>query len=93
MSLTINLGMEDFKTLREEHRVYIDKTGFIRNLFAAGTDDDTNTTNSSDGQVYQGDAQVTLITRSRRFGKTLTLSMLKYFLEMDYQTLNRKLLY
>ena len=23
MSLTINLGMEDFKTLREGHRVYV----------------------------------------------------------------------
>ena len=85
MSLTINLGMEDFKTLREGHRVYVDKTVFIQNSFAAGTEDDTNTTNDSEEMISQGDAQVTLITRPRRFGKTLTLSMLKYFLEMNYQ--------
>ncbi|MGN1356104.1 MAG: AAA family ATPase, partial [Succinivibrionaceae bacterium] len=85
MSLTINLGMEDFKTLREGHRVYVDKTVFIQNLFAGCTDEDTNTTNDSEEMISQGDSQVTLITRPRRFGKTLTLSMLKYFLEMNYQ--------
>ena len=36
-------------------------------------------------------AEVTLITRPRRFGKTLSLSMLKYFFSLEGAEENRKL--
>ena len=36
-------------------------------------------------------AKVTLFTRPRRFGKTLTLSMFRYFLSIDHAEENRKL--
>ena len=36
-------------------------------------------------------AQVTLFTRSRRFGKTLTLSMMRYFLDIEGAETNRPL--
>lgn len=35
--------------------------------------------------------KVTLLTRPRRFGKTLTMSLLKYFFEIDHAEENRKL--
>ena len=77
----ICIGEEDFKKLRTENRVYVDKTRFIKNLFGYYDGDENN-----DGSSYSGgDSYVTLITRPRRFGKSLTLSMLKYFLEMNYQ--------
>lgn len=39
----------------------------------------------------QSHAQVTLFTRPRRFGKTLTMSMLRYFLDIDGAEEHRKL--
>ena len=36
-------------------------------------------------------SKVTLITRPRRFGKTLTLSMLRYFFTLEEAEENRKL--
>lgn len=33
--------------------------------------------------ILNGDAKVSLITRPRRFGKTLNMSMLRYFLDCD----------
>lgn len=34
---------------------------------------------------WEADDKVTLITRPRRFGKTLTMSMLEKFFSVDYQ--------
>jgi hypothetical protein len=41
--------------------------------------------------LIDGHSQVTLITRPRRFGKTLSLSMLKYFFSLEGAEENRKL--
>ncbi|SDB36462.1 PD-(D/E)XK nuclease superfamily protein [Butyrivibrio sp. INlla16] len=41
--------------------------------------------------LIDGHSDVTLITRPRRFGKTLTMSMLKYFYDNDNVAENRKL--
>ena len=43
------------------------------------------------GAFLKGHAKVTLFTRPRRFGKTLTLSMLRYFLDIEHADENRKL--
>ena len=52
MARTVAIGIQDFKTFRENNYFYVDKTAFIREWWESG------------------DA-VTLITRPRRFGKTL----------------------
>ncbi|MGN1356472.1 MAG: AAA family ATPase [Succinivibrionaceae bacterium] len=77
----VRIGEEDFKKLRTENRAYVDKTPFIKELFGYQDEDKTQDRSS----YVAGDSCVTLITRPRRFGKTLTLSMLKYFLELNYQ--------
>ena len=59
-------GEEDFETLREQGIYYVDKTQYLKPLFA-GTDSRF------------------LLLRPRRFGKTLTMSTLRRFLEMDYR--------
>lgn len=43
------------------------------------------------GAFLKGHAKVTLFTRPRRFGKTLTLSVLRYFLDIEHAEENRKL--
>ena len=42
-------------------------------------------------ELLDAHGAVTLITRPRRFGKTLTLSMLQYFFDMEHAEENRKL--
>jgi len=60
MKKVIATGIQDFESLRMNHRFYVDKTDFIR-------------------EWWNGGDAVTLITRPRRFGKTLNLSMLNCF--------------
>lgn len=43
------------------------------------------------GEFLRQRASVTLITRPRRFGKTMTLSMLRYFLDIEHAEENRAL--
>ena len=43
------------------------------------------------GAFLKNHAQVTLFTRPRRFGKTLTLSMMRYFLDIEGAETNRPL--
>ena len=43
------------------------------------------------GAFLKNHAKVTLFTRPRRFGKTLTLSMLRYFLDIEHAEENKKL--
>ncbi len=57
-----NLGVSDFKRLRQNNHYYVDKSHFI-------------------GEVLNTPYQVLLLPRPRRFGKTLNLSMLRYFFE------------
>lgn len=42
-------------------------------------------------ELIEGHSQVTLITRPRRFGKTLAISMLKYFFDINNAQSNKKL--
>ncbi len=79
MKFEVMAGEEDFKALRDHCIAYVDKTSFIEKLFAAPKN------GSRSGSTNTATGKVTLITRPRRFGKSLTLSMLKYFLEMNYQ--------
>ena len=65
MGRTVNIGCQDFETIRRGNYFYIDKTSFIREWW------------------NQGDT-VTLITRPRRFGKTLNMSMVEQFFSVGY---------
>lgn len=56
------IGESDFRNLRRQNFVYVDKTAWIR-------------------EILLGGAVATLFTRPRRFGKTLNLSSLRYFVE------------
>ena len=66
MKREIAIGIQDFVSLRENQRFYVDKTEFIR-------------------EWWNGGDVVTLITRPRRFGKTLNMSMLNCFLSNKYE--------
>ena len=59
----ITIGSEFFRRIREEHTLYVDKTGLIEELL-------------------RNKAEVSLITRPRRFGKTLTMTMLRDFFDI-----------
>ena len=56
------IGRSDFKCLRQENYIFIDKSLFIK-------------------EIIEEDAQIVLLPRPRRFGKTLNLTMLKLFFE------------
>lgn len=60
--LNFQVGISDFKKIRENDYYYIDKSGLIKEL------------------LKRESAEVTLITRPRRFGKTMGMSMLAHFL-------------
>ena len=64
-NMIVNLGIQQFDTLMEEQKFYVDKTGLIREWLEYGS-------------------SVTLITRPRRFGKTLNMSMLECFFSKRY---------
>ena len=59
------IGYEKFDELRNDKKIYIDKTSHLNKLL--------NT------------AKVSLLLRPRRFGKTLSMSMLENFLELNYK--------
>ncbi len=65
-NILVNLGEQRFDRLREEKKLYIDKTDFIR-------------------EWWENSSIVTLITRPRRFGKTLNMSMLECFFSNRYE--------
>lgn len=56
------IGIQDFRSLREQNAYYVDKTQMIE-------------------EFLESWYQVTLVTRPRRFGKTLNMSMLAEFLD------------
>ena len=70
-----NSGVEDFALLRQEGDIYIDKTLYLKEIYAQYAKPDGKPTHD----------MVLLFTRPRRFGKTLTLGMLKNFFELNYQ--------
>ncbi|MDO5425908.1 MAG: AAA family ATPase [Eubacteriales bacterium] len=65
MRPVISIGNQDFQSIRENQRFYVDKTALIKEWW-------------ENGDV------VTLITRPRRFGKTLNMSMLEQFFSNQY---------
>ena len=70
-----NSGLENFDELRDDAGIYIDKTAYLKEIYAQYIKPDGKPTID----------KVLLFTRPRRFGKTLTLSMLKNFFELNYQ--------
>lgn len=64
MKPVISIGNQDFRSIREKNRFYVDKTSFIK-------------------KWWESDDVVTLITRPRRFGKTLNMSMVKQFFSIS----------
>ncbi|WP_286906814.1 AAA family ATPase [Clostridium sp. UBA1652] len=58
----IPIGISDFKKLRGEDYLFVDKTLLIK-------------------EFWESDGETILVPRPRRFGKTLNMSMLKYFFE------------
>ena len=67
MKPIVSIGNQDFRSIRENHNFYIDKTAFIK-------------------EWWENQDTVTLITRPRRFGKTLNVSMVENFFSIQSQT-------
>lgn len=72
MANKILIGAEKFDELILSDSLYIDKTKQIKDLFASNEDHSISI------------AKIMLFTRPRRFGKTLTINMLKNFFELNY---------
>lgn len=66
MKPVVSIGNQDFRSIRENHNFYIDKTAFIK-------------------EWWENQDTVTLITRPRRFGKTLNMSMVENFFSIQAQ--------
>lgn len=58
----IPIGISDFKKLKNQDYLFIDKSLLVK-------------------EFWESDGETILVTRPRRFGKTLNISMLKYFFE------------
>ena len=69
------IGKDDFKKLVTENCYYFDKTKLIEQIL----------------ESHENHFEVTLFTRPRRFGKTLNMSMLKYFFDVKNKEENKKL--
>ncbi len=67
MKPIVSIGNQDFRSIRENHNFYIDKTAFIK-------------------EWWENQDTVTLVTRPRRFGKTLNMSMVENFFSIQSQT-------
>lgn len=69
-----SIGTEDFEEHIKAKNVYIDKTSYLTELYGEKV--------HPNGMRYED--KVLLITRPRRFGKSLTMSMIKNFFEINY---------
>ena len=65
----IGIGTDDFKEIRENNYLFIDKTLFIKELIDDGS-------------------KALLFPRPRRFGKSLNMSMLNYYFNLEYKDLS-----
>ena len=68
------IGTEDFAEHIRSKKIYIDKTSYLPELYGEKV--------HPNGMRYED--KVLLITRPRRFGKSLTMSMIKNFFEVNY---------
>ena len=66
--ITLPIGTDDFRKLRENDKYYIDKTLLIKDFI-----------------TYKN--EVSLITRPRRFGKTLNMTMLREFFDITKESI------
>ena len=80
MKFQANCGVEDFKTLIETQCTYVDKSIFLKDIFGEAI---YSSRCSSDISVF-------LFLRPRRFGKTLTLSMIEHFCKLDYENVGNR---
>lgn len=69
-----SIGTEDFEEHIKLKNVYIDKTSYLPDLYGEKV--------HPNGMRYED--KVFLFTRPRRFGKSLTMSMIKSFFEINY---------
>lgn len=69
-----SIGTEDFAEHIKTKKIYIDKTSYLPELYGEKV--------HPNGMRYED--KVLLITRPRRFGKSLTMSMIKNFFELNY---------
>ncbi|WP_164954299.1 AAA family ATPase [Succinivibrio dextrinosolvens] len=69
-----SIGTEDFAEHIRTKKIYIDKTSYLPELYGEKV--------HPNGMRYED--KVLLITRPRRFGKSLTMSMIKNFFELNY---------
>ena len=72
MNRRILASLDNFKKIRDNNSLYVDKSGFISELLEFGD-------------------EVVAIARPRRFGKSLNMSMLSYFFDMNNSEENKKL--
>ena len=72
MKRKISTGLDNFKEVRTNNILYVDKSNFIEELLETGS-------------------KVIAISRPRRFGKTLNMSMLSYFFDINNSEENKKL--
>ena len=66
------INTDDFAEMRQGLGYYVDKTGFIEEFLQ----------NPADEALFRVPSDATLITRPRRFGKTLFMSMLAEFFDI-----------
>ena len=65
-------SVSDFKTIIESKAVYVDKSRYLKAILDFDPE-----------SLDQGD-DIMLFLRPRRFGKTLSLSMIENFCRLDY---------
>ena len=80
MMFKANRGIESFKKLIERKCTYVDKSIFLKDIFGEAI---YSSRCSSDISVF-------LFLRPRRFGKTLTLSMIEHFCKLDYENVGNQ---
>ena len=75
--LALPVTGDTFADIREKNRYYVDKTPYLKAVFSEdeAVDDDS---------LING-TTVLLLTRPRRFGKTLLMNMFESFLDINYE--------
>ena len=77
--LALPVTGDTFAEIREKNRYYVDKTPYLKQVFSEDESVDENSL--IDGTT------VLLLTRPRRFGKTLLMNMFESFLNINYEKL------
>ena len=75
--LALPVTGDTFAEIREKNRYYVDKTPYLKQVFSEDESVDENSL--IDGTT------VLLLTRPRRFGKTLLMNMFESFLDINYE--------